>query len=100
MRTLAAEYPDEAHFMAHLGRFYDKEMRDYEKAVSCVERALLLEPDNSSIHHMKGMALRSQASGMIERREPLSDVNIRGHESQRIFRSLARKVPGQRAWIY
>ena len=74
MRALAEEFPDEAHFMAHLGRFYEKEMRDFQKAVDCVDRALSLQPDESSIHHMKGMALRSQANSMIEHREPLTAV--------------------------
>ena len=74
LRTLVGVYPDQAHFWGHLGRFHAIEMRDFPKAIEYVDRALSLEPDNSALHHMKGMAWRSNAIEMIEQRSPLAAV--------------------------
>ena len=69
--ALAEEYSDEAHFWAHLGRFYAIEMYDFGSSVKCIDKALALQPDDSVLHHMKGMGLRSHAVSLIERRAPL-----------------------------
>ena len=74
LRALTEEYSEEAHFWAHLGRFYAMEMRRYTDAVECVDRALSLQPDDPVLHHMKGMGLRSHAESLIEQRLDLSDV--------------------------
>ena len=93
MRGLATEFPNEAHFMAHLGRFYEKEMRDFPRAVDCVDRALNIEPDDSSIHHMKGMALRSQTNNMIERRETLHGIIDVADQATKSFALSREKDP-------
>lgn len=74
LRELTEEFSEEAHFWAHLGRFYAMEMRSFPDAVDCVDRALLLQPDDAVLHHMKGMGLRSHTEFLIEQREDLSKV--------------------------
>ena len=72
--ALTKEYPEEPHFWAHLGRFYARGMRRFLDAVDCVDRALSLQPDDAVLHHMKGVALRSQAESLIEQQVDLPDV--------------------------
>ena len=74
LRLLTQEYPEEAHFWAHLGRFYAMEMRHFPDAVKCVDHALSLKPEDSLLHHMKGMGLRFHADSLIEQREDVSKI--------------------------
>ena len=74
LRALTDEFSEEAHFWAHLGRFYAMEMHDFPEAINSVDRALSLQPDDAVLHHMKGMGLRSQAESLIQQREDLADV--------------------------
>ena len=74
LQALTEAFPDEAHFWAHLGRLYAVELRDYPRSMECIEHALALQPDDSVLHHMKGMALRARAVGMIGDRTQISEV--------------------------
>jgi tetratricopeptide (TPR) repeat protein len=71
LASLVELYPGEAHFWAHLGRFYSFEMRDYERALDCLDRAIALDPRDSVLHHMRGMALRHRVYNVIDKGEPL-----------------------------
>ena len=93
LRTLVDVYPDQPHFWGHLGRFYSIEMRDFPKAIECADRALSLEPDNSVLHHMKGMAWRSHAIMMIEQRAPLPDVVHMATQASESFGIAREKNP-------
>ncbi|MBN1964614.1 MAG: hypothetical protein JW910_08200 [Anaerolineae bacterium] len=59
-KELTDSFPDEAHFWGHLGRFYSV-MGEYEKAIDALERATALAPNDSTLHHMLGMAHRKLA---------------------------------------
>lgn len=74
LRVLTKEYPDDAHVWAHLGRFYAMEMRNFPDAARSVDHALTLQPEDSQLHHMKGMGLRFHADFLIEQREDLSEI--------------------------
>ena len=74
LRILAGEFYDQPHFWAHLGRFYAIEMHDFQQAVECADRAIALQPDDPVLHHMKGMAWRSQAIDKIEQSTILLEV--------------------------
>lgn len=91
LKALAEHFPDEPHFWAHLGRFYALEIQDFEEFVACLDRALLLTPNDSVIHHMKGMGLRSHTIQLIEERAPLPDVIRRAMEAGRSF-EFAREI--------
>ena len=74
LHALTEAYPDEAHFWAHFGRFFAIEMRDHQRSLECVDRALTLQPEDSVLHHMKGMALRSRTIDLIGERTDLTEV--------------------------
>ena len=93
LRTLVNVYPDQPHFWGHLGRFYAIEMRDFPDAIECADRAINLEPENSVLHHMKGMALRSHAIDRIEQRAPLSDVIQMATQASDSFGHAREKNP-------
>lgn len=84
-QKLTELYPEEAHFWAHLGRFYSVEMRRYEKAIECIERALSLDPDNSVLHHVKGMALRHQVYEVMEHNGPIPEALSPAKEASASF---------------
>ena len=92
--ALVDVYPDQPHFWGHLGRFYALQMQDYPKAIECADRALNLEPDNSVLHHMKGMAWRSQTITLIEKRAPLNDVVRTATSASESFGIAREKNPG------
>jgi len=74
LRKLTELYPEEAHFWAHLGRFYSLEIRDFQEASACIENAILLNRYDPVLHHMKGMSLRQQVYQVIDSNGPLSDA--------------------------
>ena len=93
LRTLADVYAEQPHFWAHLGRFYAIDMRDFPKAIECADRALGLQPDDSVLHHMKGMAWRSNAIEMIEQHAPLPEVVGMAIEASESFANAREKNP-------
>ena len=74
LEHLTGYFPDEAHFWAHLGRFYSSALCEYDKACEAVEYAIGLQPDDHVLHHMKGMVLRSQIYQMISNKRDLSEI--------------------------
>lgn len=75
LRQLTELYPDEAHFWAHLGRFYASQLRNYTQALVCVEQAISLTKGKDHVlHHMKGMVIRYQINSLIEEKSNLQDV--------------------------
>ena len=50
-------FPLEAHFHAHLGRLFSRN-DETNKALTCVDVALSLQPGDHVLHHMRGMILR------------------------------------------
>ena len=59
LHHLIKEFPLEAHFHAHLGRFLSRH-EEYDKALSCLDEAISLQPDDHVLHHMRGMVLRQR----------------------------------------
>ena len=93
LQALTGQFPDEAHFWAHLGRLYAIELSDYSKSIECIDHALTLQPDDSVLHHMKGMALRSQAIDMIGSRSDLPGVVKKAREASEAFETARDKNP-------
>lgn len=60
LKKLTELFPDKAHFWGHLGRFYAMQVRDSENALKAIDRAIDLDPEDGTLYHMKGMALRSR----------------------------------------
>ena len=66
LQELVHLFPDEAHFWAHLGRFYSLSLKEHENAIASLRRALDLTPQDSVVHHMLGMSIRAKAYQTIE----------------------------------
>jgi tetratricopeptide (TPR) repeat protein len=93
LKTLTELYPEEAHFWAHLGRFYSMERRDHENALIAIDRAIVSEPSDSVLHHMKGMALRQQAYEGIQQRQPLDAILKLGTDAGESFAKARELSP-------
>jgi tetratricopeptide (TPR) repeat protein len=85
LKTLTDLYPQEAHFWAHLGRFYSIERHDHENAIIAIDRAIASEPTDSVLHHMKGMALRQQAYEQMQQRRALESILKLGMDASLSF---------------
>ena len=59
LRHLIDEFPLEAHFHAHLGRFLGLN-GEHDEALECVNSAISLQPEDHVLHHMRGMVLRQE----------------------------------------
>ena len=57
LRHLTEEFPEEAHFHAHLGRFLGLNGED-ERALQAIDLAISLQPTDHVLHHVRGMILR------------------------------------------
>ncbi|MCP4219849.1 MAG: hypothetical protein GY765_34775 [bacterium] len=60
-------YPKEAHFWAHLARYYIYILRNQEKALISIQEAIELLPNDSSLYHMKGMCLRARVYDTVDK---------------------------------
>ena len=76
LKRLTELYPAQSHFWAHLGRFYTIEMRDFTRALECIDTALSFSPDDHVLHHMRGMALRHQITELLHIEEPSEDTIV------------------------
>ena len=65
-QELVTLFPDEAHFWAHLGRFYSFTLKDHDRAIQALRRALELTPQDNVVHHMLGMSIRAKAYSIID----------------------------------
>lgn len=74
LKQLVNSYPNEAHFWAHLARFYSLKMKSPNDALVSIEKALALEDEDHLLHHMKGMIFRSCIQDLIETREPIASM--------------------------
>lgn len=74
LKHLVDIFPTEAHFWAHLGRFYAMELKDFDNAVLALERAISIDDDDHVLYHMRGMAFRSWAYDLIARRSEVNEV--------------------------
>jgi tetratricopeptide (TPR) repeat protein len=74
LRQVTGLFPDEAHFWAHFGRFYGLEMKNHVEAGLCIDRAISLDPSDSTLYHMRGMSYRYEAYQLIDEDKDLSDV--------------------------
>lgn len=93
LKTLVELYPEEAHFWAHLGRFYALEMRDYQEALRAIDRALALEPRDHVLHHMRGMALRREVYDLIDQGVEVADIAPLVREASESFASARMLNP-------
>jgi hypothetical protein len=92
LKTLTEVYPEEAHFHAHLGRFYGLLDR-YDEARHALETAAQLHSEDATLHHMRGMAIRYQVNGLIAQRRPLPEVLQVAREACQSFNTSRELKP-------
>lgn len=67
-KKLKEFYPDEAHFWAHLARYYSKEDKNINEALYHVDQAIKLSLDEDPLlFHMKGMCLATRVHILTEK---------------------------------
>ena len=66
LKELTDLFPNEAHFWAHLGRFYTRTWRDHSEAHRCHDESLRITPDDPVLHHMAGMAFRGELYELLD----------------------------------
>ena len=91
LKSIVESFPEEAHFWAHLGRFYSNEMRDFARAIEFADAAIRLQPSDHLLHHMKGMVLRKQMEEAIGHREPTGQLIAIARGASECFR-MAREL--------
>ncbi len=74
LRLLSEEFPYEAHFWAHFGRYQALIMRNFPASLEAIDHALKLEEEDPVLWHMKGMCYRYQAQSLMESREDLQEI--------------------------
>jgi len=75
LRQLTQLYAEEAHFWAHLGRFYASQLKNYSQALECIEQAISLTNSKDHVlHHMKGMAIRYQINSLVAEKSEIQIV--------------------------
>lgn len=85
LRLLAEEFPYEAHFWAHLGRYQALIMRNFPASLEAIDRALKLEEEDPVLWHMKGMSYRYQAQSLMEARKELQEVIDHAQKASECF---------------
>jgi tetratricopeptide (TPR) repeat protein len=93
LRQVTELFPEEAHFWAHLGRFYALQMKDYVEAGNCIDRAIELDPKDSVLHHMRGMAYRYQAYQLMDEGNQLADVVELARQASQSFGQARNSNP-------
>jgi tetratricopeptide (TPR) repeat protein len=74
LKTVITLFPNEAHFWAHIGRFYALSTKDYEEALRCNDRAVALQGNDHVLHHMLAMTLRQFLYDKMAESTPITGI--------------------------
>lgn len=88
LESLVECFPNEPHFLSHLGRFYSRITHDHHKARVSHQRATALSPGDPLLHHMYGMVWRGELYDLLD---SLSGENI-SSESEVSLQNLAEQA--------
>ena len=66
LERLTELFPDEAHFWAHLGRFYTRRAREHPFAHESHAKSLQISPHDPVLYHMAGMAYRGELDELLD----------------------------------
>ncbi|WRH90877.1 hypothetical protein RCC30_19555 [Pseudomonas fluorescens] len=84
-KNLVDLFSNEAHFWAHLGRFYSVQLKRFPDARDALKSAIALEPNDSVLHHMLGMVERSYLYQKIEQKLDISEIIDSATEASKHF---------------
>jgi tetratricopeptide (TPR) repeat protein len=91
LKQVVELFPEEAHFWAHIGRFYGLEMKNHEEAGKCIDRAIAINASDSTLYHMRGMSYRYQLYEAIDNGSNLKEVLELAELASNCF-NQARKI--------
>ncbi|MFL6674055.1 MAG: RNA-binding domain-containing protein [Massilia sp.] len=86
-------FPGHEHLWAHLGRFYSVEMHRLSDAITAIDRAIYLNPNDHVLHHMKGMAFRKQVYDDLASNGSIEQVIANGKLASSCFAIARRLAP-------
>lgn len=89
LRHLAEEFPEEAHFHAHLGRLLGTN-GEFDQALEEVDRAIALQPNDSVLHHVRGMILRYEIRQVSSDRRSVETIIDLARMAQASFEESRR----------
>jgi len=92
LRHLTTEFPLEAHFHAHLGRFLGL-TEECEEGLQAIDRAIALQPTDHVLHHMRGMVLRSAIKKQQETDKSLDQIIELAKNATQSFEEARRLSP-------
>lgn len=67
-------FPENAHYWAHLGRYYAIRLHQFDEAIRAIDKAIEISPRDNALHHMKGMAIRNLVYERISAGVPLPTI--------------------------
>ncbi|MFD4644810.1 RNA-binding domain-containing protein [Streptomyces sp. NPDC058441] len=85
LERVAALFPGQAHFHAHLARYQAYELKSIPAALQSIQRAIALQDGDSLLHHMHGMILRGQVYELISHRADIQDMEPIVHRASEAF---------------
>ena len=93
LRKLVDLYPEEVHFLAHLGRFYYLVQKDYSLAIETIDHAIGRQREDHLLHHMRGMAVRSQLHQALQDKMPIAEAVALARTASDSFDEARRLAP-------
>ena len=90
LERLTELFPDEAHFFAHLGRFYTRRAREHSLAREIHLRSLQIAPQDPVLHHMAGMASRGELDELLDGLDEASIQREEENVQRLVNEALAR----------
>jgi len=93
-KKLIEIYPKDKHYLAHLGRFYSVDKKNFEKALEYIDKAIQLAEDegntDSILSHMKGMVYFRNLEYLKKQKDDIDLIIELGKKSAEYF-SLSRE---------
>lgn len=100
MSQVAELFETQAHFFAHVARFYAFRLRNYERAVENAEFARTLNPEDSTLLHVVGMMHRARVYDAIGARSPLDQISEWGQRASEAFERSRELAPVGNEYAY
>lgn len=85
LASVAEMYPGDAHFAAHVARYYAYRLRNFERARFYADLASSAAPGSHTLQHVLGMVYRAEAYDAIGRRTEMAEVSAIGREASAAF---------------
>jgi len=88
-KKLVEIYPEDRHYLAHLGRFYSVDKNNFTKSLEYINRAIQLAENegkvDSILSHMKGMVYFRELEYKKREKESLDEIIKLGKKSAEYF---------------